>query len=107
MVDLKQSVQYVKSVGPNKANLLNNLNIYTLEDLMAETNDFNELVYAINGTPFYPIGILVNEITPLIADASNILELPIFYRDTPNPKERIVKKYTPKRIRSHYDNLNR
>ncbi len=81
--------------------------IYTLEDLMAETNDFNELVYAINGTPFYPIGILVNEITPLIADASNILELPIFYRDTPNPKERIVKKYTPKRIRSHYDNLNR
>ncbi len=34
MVDLKQNVQYVKSVGPTKASLLNNLNIYTLNDLL-------------------------------------------------------------------------
>lgn len=34
MVDLKQNVQYVKSVGPAKVELLNNLNIYTLEDLL-------------------------------------------------------------------------
>ena len=34
MVDLKQNVQYVKSVGPTKALLLNNLNIYTLNDLL-------------------------------------------------------------------------
>lgn len=34
MIDLKQSVQYVKSVGPAKVSLLNNLNIFTLEDLL-------------------------------------------------------------------------
>lgn len=34
MIDLKQSVQYVKSVGPAKAEALNTLNIYTLEDLL-------------------------------------------------------------------------
>ncbi len=34
MVDLKQSVQYVKTVGPTKVAYLNNLNIYTLGDLL-------------------------------------------------------------------------
>ena len=34
MVDLKQNVQYVKSVGPTKAEALYGLNIYTLEDLI-------------------------------------------------------------------------
>lgn len=34
MIDLKQNVQYVKSVGPAKVSLLNSLNIYTLEDLL-------------------------------------------------------------------------
>ena len=34
MVDLKQNVQYVKTVGPAKATYLNKLNIYTLEDLL-------------------------------------------------------------------------
>lgn len=34
MIDLKQNVQYVKGVGPTKAALLNNLGIYTLEDLL-------------------------------------------------------------------------
>ncbi|MGN1269742.1 MAG: ATP-dependent DNA helicase RecG [Clostridia bacterium] len=34
MVDLKQNVQYVKTVGPAKVPLLNSLNIYTLGDLL-------------------------------------------------------------------------
>ena len=34
MIDLKQNVQYVKSVGPVKVPLLNSLNIYTIEDLL-------------------------------------------------------------------------
>lgn len=34
MVDLKQNIQYVKSVGPAKAQALYGLNIYTLEDLL-------------------------------------------------------------------------
>ena len=34
MIDLKQSVQYVKGVGPNRGALLNKLGIYTLEDLI-------------------------------------------------------------------------
>lgn len=34
MVNLKQDIQYVKGVGPNKAKLLNKLGIYTLEDLI-------------------------------------------------------------------------
>ncbi len=34
MIDLKQSVQYIKGVGPNRAALLNNLGIYTLGDLI-------------------------------------------------------------------------
>ena len=34
MIDLKQSVQYVKGVGPTRASLLNKLGIYTLEDLI-------------------------------------------------------------------------
>ena len=34
MVDLKQNIQYIKGVGPNRAKLLENLNIYTLEDLI-------------------------------------------------------------------------
>ena len=35
MVDLKQDIQYIKGVGPNRAKLLANLGIYTLEDLDA------------------------------------------------------------------------
>ena len=34
MLDLKQSVQYVKTVGPAKVPILNSLNIYTLWDLL-------------------------------------------------------------------------
>lgn len=34
MVDLKQSVQYVKGVGPNRAKVLNSIGIRTLEDLI-------------------------------------------------------------------------
>lgn len=34
MIDLKQNVQYVKTVGPAKVPLLNTLNIYTLGDLL-------------------------------------------------------------------------
>lgn len=34
MVDLKQSVQYVKGVGPNRAKVLNGIGIRTLEDLI-------------------------------------------------------------------------
>ncbi len=34
MVDLKQSVQYIKGVGPQRAALLQKLNIFTLEDLI-------------------------------------------------------------------------
>ena len=34
MIDLTQSVQYIKGVGPTKVKLLNNLGIYTLEDLI-------------------------------------------------------------------------
>ena len=34
MVDLKQSVQFIKGVGPAKVKLLNYLGIYTLEDLI-------------------------------------------------------------------------
>lgn len=34
MVDLKQSVQYVKGVGPNRAKLLQNIGVRTLEDLI-------------------------------------------------------------------------
>ncbi len=34
MIDLKQNVQYVKGVGPARVTLLNNLGIYTLEDLL-------------------------------------------------------------------------
>ena len=34
MIDLKQSVQYVKGVGPNNVTLLQKLGINTLEDLI-------------------------------------------------------------------------
>ena len=34
MVDLKQNIQYIKGVGPNRAKLLANLEINTLEDLI-------------------------------------------------------------------------
>lgn len=34
MIDLKQSVQFIKGVGPSKVKLLNYLGIYTLEDLI-------------------------------------------------------------------------
>lgn len=34
MVDLKQSVQFIKGVGPSRVKLLNYLEIYTLEDLI-------------------------------------------------------------------------
>ncbi len=34
MIDLKQNVQYVKGVGPNKAKLLHNIGVNTLEDLI-------------------------------------------------------------------------
>ena len=34
MIDLKQSVQYVKGVGPNRAKVLNSIGIRTLDDLI-------------------------------------------------------------------------
>ena len=34
MIDLNQSIQYIKGVGPQRATLLQKLNIYTLEDLI-------------------------------------------------------------------------
>ena len=34
MLDLKKEVQYIKGVGPNRANLLNKLGIFTLEDVI-------------------------------------------------------------------------
>ena len=34
MIDLNKDVKYVKGVGPNKAKLLNKLNIFTLKDLI-------------------------------------------------------------------------
>ena len=34
MIDLRQNVQYVKGVGPNKAKLLHNIGVNTLEDLI-------------------------------------------------------------------------
>ena len=34
MVDLDKDVKYVKTVGPNRVQLLNKLNIYTLKDLI-------------------------------------------------------------------------
>lgn len=34
MIDLKQSVQYIKGVGPNRAKLLNLLGVFTVEDLI-------------------------------------------------------------------------
>ncbi len=34
MVDLKKDVQYIKGVGPNRAELLNKLGIFTLQDLI-------------------------------------------------------------------------
>lgn len=34
MIDFKQSVQYIKGVGPNRAKLLNLLGVYTVEDLI-------------------------------------------------------------------------
>lgn len=35
MIDLNQDVKFVKGVGPNRAKLLNRLNIYTLNDLIS------------------------------------------------------------------------
>lgn len=34
MIDLNKQIQYIKGVGPNRAELLNKLGIYTLEDLI-------------------------------------------------------------------------
>ena len=34
MIDLKQSVQYIKGVGPNRVKLFNLLGVYTVEDLI-------------------------------------------------------------------------
>lgn len=34
MIDLKQSVQYIKGVGPNRAKLFNSLGVFTVEDLI-------------------------------------------------------------------------
>ena len=34
MSDLTKEIQYIKGVGPNRVKLLNNLNIFTLKDLI-------------------------------------------------------------------------
>ena len=34
MAELNKEVQYIKGVGPNRVKLLNNLNIFTLKDLI-------------------------------------------------------------------------
>ena len=35
MIDLKQSVQFIKGVGPSRVKLLNILGVYTIEDLIS------------------------------------------------------------------------
>ena len=34
MIDLKQSVQYVKGVGPQRVKILNSIGVYTIYDLI-------------------------------------------------------------------------
>ena len=55
--------------------------LYTLKTLMAQTIYFNEITYAIDSVPFYPIGFLCeNGLKKEVFQASKQLHLPIFYR---------------------------
>lgn len=80
--------------------------LYTLEELMQETKDFNEIVYAINSKPFVPFGILVEEINDLYKHISKVLNLPLFLRKETKEKQIKTSKYNPRRIRKKYDNFN-
>lgn len=70
MIDLKQSVQYVKSVGPAKAALLNTLNIYTIEDLLTyfprdyeDRTKVKNIAEVVNGEEITIVARVVSEVT--------------------------------------------
>ncbi len=70
MIDLKQNVQYVKSVGPAKVPLLNSLNIYTIEDLLTyfprdyeDRTKIKNIEDLVNGEEITIIAKVVSEVT--------------------------------------------
>lgn len=85
MIDLKQSVQYVKGVGPNRANTLHKLGIYTLEDLITyfprtyeDRNKPKNIIDLVDGQEALIEGIAANNITEMrIGKNKSILKLVI------------------------------
>lgn len=73
---------------------------YTLDEFMDRTADFNEIVYAVNGEPFLPLGLLCeDEITDVECEVARKLSIPILYRK----KKEIIKRVNQdKRLIKHY-----
>ena len=73
----------VYSQGPMKVeynNICYKRRLYTLEEFMVLTNRYNEIVYSINNQPFFPIGILCEELpTNEEIRVAEELKVPIFY----------------------------
>ena len=70
MIDLKQNVQYVKGVGPTKVKLLNNIGIYTLEDLLTyfpreyeDRSKITKICDLVNGEETTIEGVIVSEVS--------------------------------------------
>ncbi len=55
--------------------------LYTAKELLKNTKSYNEITYLVDGTPFLPVGLLVEEkITDIEVNVARELGIPIYFR---------------------------
>lgn len=81
MIDLNQSIQYIKGVGPQRATLLQKLNIYTLEDLITyfpreyeDRSNPKKIMQLIDGEEALIEAVVISKVTEIKVRKNMIIE---------------------------------
>lgn len=88
MIDLNQDVKFVKGVGPNRAKLLNKLNIYTLKDLLSyypreheDRSKITKIADAVEGEEVLIRAICVSKVNEIRTRRRNMTIYKLIVRD--------------------------
>ena len=88
MIDLNQDVQFVKGVGPNRAKLLNRINIYTLKDLICyypreheDRSKVTKIIDAMEGEEILIQAICVSNVNEIRTRRKNMTIYKLIVRD--------------------------
>lgn len=77
--------------------------LYTFKEFMEKTNQYNEIVYAVNKKTYLPIGIICEEtIDESEVKVSEALNIPIFFRKNKKKKKELECSYT---LKKRYTNI--